>query len=128
MCISFSSDSGALFGRVEHFAGGSIYGFLVCVAVYDAGGAWSAFCPLAWVVSGFGPFALVIFDGHVWGLFLLRVMLTAVLAWTRGTRTSRLLYLFNNLLFLDFRTSASKPDMLYNLGEQWETVYGVSKP
>ena len=39
---------------------------------------------------------------------------------------SQLLYFFNNLLFLDCRTSASK-HMLYNLGEQWKTVYGLSK-
>ena len=45
--MSFFSVSGALFGLVEHFpgcGGGSVSGFW-CVAVYDAGGAWSAFCP-----------------------------------------------------------------------------------
>ena len=92
--------------------------FLVYVAVYDAGGAWSAFCSLAWVVSDFGPFASVTFHGHVWGfgrgwgplgLLLLWVVLSAVLAWTWGNRTSQLLYLLYNLLFLDFRTSAFKP-------------------
>ena len=63
--------------------------------------------------------------GEALGFLLPWVVLTAVLAWTRGTRTSQLLYLFNTLLFLDFRTSASK-HMLYNLGEQWETVCGLS--
>ena len=56
------------FSHVEHFSGGEGvgFGFLVCVAVYDAGGAWSAFCPLARVVSGFGLFSSMVFDGHMW--------------------------------------------------------------
>ena len=73
------------------------FGFLVCVAVYDAGGAWSAFCPLARVVSGFGLFSSMVFDGHMWGFrggglgfFLLWVVFTTVLACTKGTRTSQL--------------------------------------
>ena len=110
VCVSFLSVLEALFGHVKHFSGGVGFGFLVCVTVYDAGGTCLHFAP--WPGGlGFEDFCLcdfrwpcVISEAR---FLLLRVVLTAVLVWTRGTRTSLLLHFFNNLLFLDFRTSAS---------------------
>ena len=93
----------------------------MCVCCVMLLGAGLHFCLLAWMVSGLGPFASVIFNGHVWGLggtgvspFLGGAHHGFSLD-QRDKNISTFVFL-PNLLFLDLITSASK-HMLYNLGK-----------
>ena len=62
VCVCRFYQSWGLFSVMWSIFLGVCFGFLVCVTVYDAGGYWSAFCPLARVVSGLGPLVSVIFE------------------------------------------------------------------